>query len=262
MKIALAQIDCDIDDVAANCEKFSAYCQRAAESKCDLVVFPEMSDTGYQLERVAQTASSWPEGRPFQTLQAAAREHKTHIIAGLSERVGNQIYNSLAVLGPSGDLLQRYRKTHVFTPAPVHEDKYIAPGESFGLVEIGEFRVGLSICFDLRFPEIYRALTNDGATLLVNCAAWPALRNQHWDYLTRARAIENQACVIGVNRIGSDANGLDYSGDSMAIAADGSVLADPLNESGAFQVCLEGAALTRYRESFPCHLDADGFRIE
>lgn len=222
MKIALAQIDCDIDDVTANCEKFSAYCQRAAESKCDLVVFPEMSDTGYQLERVAQTASSWPEGRPFQTLQAAAREHKTHIIAGLSERVGNQIYNSLAVLGPSGDLLQRYRKTHVFTPAPVHEDKYIAPGESFGLVEIGEFRVGLSICFDLRFPEIYRALTNDGATLLVNCAAWPALRNQHWDYLTRARAIENQAFFVAVDRVGHDGD-LHFNGNSRVISPYGDV---------------------------------------
>ena len=98
--------------------------------------------------------------------------------------------------------------------------------------------------------------------LMLFVANWPARRRPHWRQLLVARAIENQACVIGVNRIGSDASGLDYSGDSLAIAADGEILLDMLERSGAARVILDGAALEKYRETFPCHLDADSFRVE
>ena len=101
----------------------------------------------------------------------------------------------------------------------------------------------------------------DAYDLLIFVANWPAKRRVHWRQLLIARAIENQACVIGVNRIGSDANGLEYSGDSLAVAADGVLLEDMADRADVALVTLDGAALRAYRESFPCHLDADEFSL-
>ena len=98
--------------------------------------------------------------------------------------------------------------------------------------------------------------------LALYVANWPSVRREHWRQLLVARAIENLACVIGVNRIGSDARGLDYSGDSLAIGADGVLLRDMLNENGAARIILSGAELQGYREGFPSQLDADSFQLD
>ena len=115
-------------------------------------------------------------------------------------------------------------------------------------------------CYDLRFPVFSRNQNDYDLALYV--ANWPAKRRMHWRQLLVARAIENLSCVIGVNRVGSDANGLDYSGDSLAVAGDGTLLTDLTNENGATQLLLDGAALTSYREGFPCQLDADRFQLD
>jgi predicted amidohydrolase len=118
----------------------------------------------------------------------------------------------------------------------------------------------LQVCYDLRFPVFSRNLGDYDLALYV--ANWPASRRQHWRQLLIARAIENQACVLGVNRIGSDARGMDYSGDSLAIAADGSLLADLESHANTTRLSLDANMLEDYREGFPCHLDADEFRLE
>jgi predicted amidohydrolase len=123
-----------------------------------------------------------------------------------------------------------------------------------------DWRILLQVCYDLRFPVFSRNRKDYDLALYV--ANWPSLRRLHWRQLLVARAIENQACVIGVNRIGSDARGLDYSGDSLAVSADGILQADLENRSGGVAVQLDAAALQAYRESFPCHLDADDFQVE
>jgi predicted amidohydrolase len=122
------------------------------------------------------------------------------------------------------------------------------------------WRINLQVCYDLRFP-VFSRCRND-YDLILYVANWPAKRRMHWRQLLLARAIENQACVIGVNRIGSDVNGLDYSGDSLAVAADGQLLLDMHDDSGIGQVALDHAALQDYRQGFPCHMDADRFHIE
>ncbi len=215
MKIALAQIDCSLGDVEANCEKISEYAEKATQQGCDVVVFPEMSDTGYAIPVILETASDW-SGLPFTTLQQTASSLGIYIICGISEREGENIYNSIAVLSPKGELLGKYRKTHLFSPAPVHEDKCFVPGSSLTTLRIGNMTWGFSICYDLRFPELYRSLYLQGAEVLVNCSAWPASRAMHWEALTRARAIENQAYLIGANRVGKD-GGMPFCGRSCII---------------------------------------------
>jgi predicted amidohydrolase len=150
-----------------------------------------------------------------------------------------------------------YDKRHLFRMAGEHR-RYLA-GDRRVVVPWRGWRINLQVCYDLRFPVFSRNLGDYDLMLYV--ANWPARRRAHWRQLLLARAIENQACVIGVNRIGSDANGLDYSGDSLAVAPDGELLLDMRARSGIESAALDGAALRDYRESFPCHLDADEFTL-
>lgn len=203
MKVALAQIQCSIESVEANCSKIFSFAERAAEQNCRVVIYPEMSDTGYDTSVIRETASDW-QGLPYSTLQRAAEDLGVYVICGLSERAGEDLYNSIAALSPEGELIGKYRKTHLYCPAPIEEHKIFAFGSSLVTFRIEDMVWGLSICYDLRFPELYRALFLKGAEVMVNCTAWPQSRAVHWQTLTRARAIENQAYMLGAGRVGTD----------------------------------------------------------
>jgi len=215
MKIGIAQIECTAGDVSSNSLKIVSYIEEAKESGIDVVVFPEMADTGYDMAAIRETASSWSEA-PFITIQQAARKAKIHVICGLSEKEQQTIYNTTVVFGPDGTVIGKYRKSHLASYAPLHEDKCITPGHSLQLVNIGGMKWGLMICYDLRFPEISRTLTLQGADVLLLCSAWPFPRLTHWNTLIQARAIENQTYFIAANRIGTD-NSVTFCGSSRIV---------------------------------------------
>lgn len=220
----------------------------------DLVVLPEMFTTGFSMNALANAEP--PGGATEEWLRETARRRQCAVTGSIAVREGDGVYNRMLFATP--DDLYHYDKRHLFRMAGEHK-RYRA-GRERVVVPWGGWRINLQVCYDLRFPVFCR---NQGDyDLLLFVANWPAKRRLHWRQLLVARAIENQACVIGVNRIGSDASGLDYSGDSLAVAADGELLLDMGDGSGAVRVTLDGAALQGYRESFPCHLDADGFRVE
>jgi omega-amidase len=215
MKAGIAQIQCTPGDAPANCALIAEYAARARAAGCDLVIFPEMTDTGYDPSLIRQSASPWT-GLPFQVASKAAAHEQLHIVCGLSEREGDQVYNSIAVLGPNGELTAKYRKMHLFNPPPVKEGECIAPGNSPVVIDIGGFKCGLMICYDLRFPELARTLALKGAEALLIASAWPFPRVEHWQVLLKARAIENQAYVIAANRVGSE-GGMTFCGSSTVI---------------------------------------------
>ena len=222
MKIGLAQIDCEVGDVKANCQKISEYCKQAKSKGCDLVIFPEMVDTGYIMSVIQEVASEWPD-LPFNTLKKCAEDNSMHVLCGISEREEENIYNSQALFSPTGELLAKYRKTHLFSAKPVCEELTISPGDTFCVVDICGIKCGLSICYDLRFPELYRQLALDGAEVLINSTAWPHSRPHHWDHLTRTRAIENQCYFVGVDRVGLDGD-LKMNGCSRIVEPMGDIL--------------------------------------
>ena len=224
MKIALGQIDCEPGRIAANTDKLCGHVHQAAGQDCDVVVFPEMADTGYDPAILATASVGWQTG-PLPALQKAAAEAGITVVCGLSERTAGAIYNALAVISPSGELAGRYRKAHLITPAPFAEDRCFAPGHDLLLTQIGGWRWGFTICYDIRFPELYRRLALAGATVLVNCAAFPLSRAMNWDVLTRARAIENQAFLLAANRVGTDGP-CQFGGRSRVVAPDGTLVAD------------------------------------
>ena len=220
----------------------------------DLVLLPEMFTTGFSMNALANAEP--PGGDTEQWLGQLARRHDCALSGSIAVRDGEGVYNRMLFATPQG--VQYYDKRHLFRMAGEHK-RYRA-GRERVIVSWRGWRILLQVCYDLRFPVFSRNRNDYDLALYV--ANWPAPRRQHWRQLLVARAIENLACVVGVNRIGSDANGLEYSGDSLAVAADGTLLKDMGNENGAARVVLDGAALQAYRESFPCQLDADSFQLD
>lgn len=224
------------------------------EQPTDLILLPEMFTTGFSMNALANAET--PGGETEQWLRALARQYDCAVAGSIAVRAGEQVYNRMLFATPEN--IHHYDKRHLFRMAGEHQ-RYSA-GRERVIVTWREWRILLQVCYDLRFPVFSRNRGDYDLALYV--ANWPARRRLHWRQLLIARAIENQACVLGVNRVGSDANGLDYSGDSLAIAGDGTLLLDPGNEKGAASTVLDGASLNAYREGFPCQLDADGFQLD
>jgi omega-amidase len=223
MRVASAQFRSQPGNVSANVAAMVRLVRQAAEQGCESILFPEMSDTGYHMPTILETASAWDVG-PMLALSEAAKQYKLHVVAGLSEREGDDVYNTTAVISPQGTLLAKYRKVHLITAEPVCEHHSLKPGNSFTLCDIGPLRCGLMTCYDIRFPEMARKLTLSGAEVLIIPSAFPLIRLEHWKTILRCRAIENQVYVIAANRVGTD-HGLSFCGNSCLIDPYGTILA-------------------------------------
>ncbi|MFN2509515.1 MAG: nitrilase-related carbon-nitrogen hydrolase [Chthoniobacterales bacterium] len=216
LKIAAAQIACALGDIEANLRKMREFSARAKAAGADLIVFPEMSDTGYSMPVIQAHASVWAEGA-VPALTTIARTLAISIISGVSERAGEQIYNSQVFIDATGSIVGKYRKTHLFAGAPIEEDKCCAPGGELNSVSFAGFKIGLSICYDLRFPELYRNLAlEQEANVFILSSAWPFPRLEHFRTLALARAIENQSYLIAANRVGTD-DGMTFCGSSAIV---------------------------------------------
>jgi predicted amidohydrolase len=223
------------------------------EVATDLIVLPEMFTTGFSMNALANAEQ--PLGPTEQWLLEMAGKLDCAITGSIAVREGDNVYNRMLFATPAG--IDHYDKRHLFRMAGEH--KRYAAGEERVIVPWRDWRINLQVCYDLRFPVFSR--NREDYDLLLYVANWPAVRRTHWRQLLIARAIENQACVVGVNRVGADARGLDYSGDSLAIAGDGEILLDAQAAIGTYQVVLDSSALQDYREHFPCHLDSDEFDL-
>jgi omega-amidase len=224
MKIAAAQISCSLGDPVANLSKVRDFSHRARDAGADLIVFPEMTDTGYSMPVIQTHAGSWTSGF-VPELQEIARKLSIAIVSGVSERDGTSIYNSLVLVDQHGEIAAKYRKTHLYAVAPVEEQKCFAPGDAFASVAHGGLHFGFSICYDLRFPEMYRKLvTEQNVGVFIVCSAWPFPRLEHFRTLALARAIENQSYLIASNRVGKD-DDLWFCGSSAIIDPRGVIIA-------------------------------------
>lgn len=224
MKIAAGQVECAVGNVDANVGKMRDFAERAKASGAEWIVFPEMSDTGYVMSAIRECARRWSEGAVPQ-LREIAKQLSVGIIAGVSERDAECIFNSQVVINSAGEIVGKYRKTHLFSPAPTNEHLTCAAGGELAAVGLGAFRCGLGICYDMRFPEFHRALaTESGANVFALSAAWPFPRIEHLRALAIARAIENQAYLVLANRVGRDGGGV-LCGTSCIIDPYGLVIA-------------------------------------
>jgi omega-amidase len=224
MKIAAAQISCALGDFNANLRKVRDFAALAKKSGAELIVFPEMVDTGYSMPVIQKHAKKWSDGA-VPELQKNAKEISIGIVAGISERDDASIFNAQVFINSRGEVVAKYRKTHLVTAAPLDERVCLSPGNEFASCKIEKFNAGLSICYDLRFPEMARTLVIErGANVIVNSSAWPVVRAEHLRILALARAVENQSYLIVANRVGTD-DGVAFCGSSLIIDPSGAILA-------------------------------------
>ena len=257
LRVTLVQQALVWGDPAANRARFAALVSPLA-GNTDLVVLPETFTTGFsmEVERLGEPAG----GLTSAWLADLAGELDAAIMGSVITREGDRYYNRLLWAEPGTAALRHYDKRHLFRMGREHQ--HFAPGGSAWSVPWRGFNVCPLVCYDLRFPVFSRRRAGLDYELLVYVANWPAPRAHAWRTLLQARAIENQAFVVGVNRVGPDGHGIAHSGDSAAIDHLGMPLVELGSEPAVATVELDLARLTAFREKFPAHLDADRFTLE
>jgi len=244
VRVALLQMDLAWEDVPENHRRARGLLEQAAKQGARLAILPEMFSTGFSMDAAGVAE---PPGGPSETfLRAAANELGLSIIASIPETSGTRPHNMALVVSPEG-AVARYAKIHPFSYGGEH--LHYAPGDRVVTVEIDGVRVTPFVCYDLRFPEPFRAAAAE-TDLYVVVANWPELRREHWKTLLRARAIENQAYVAGVNRVG-DGDGLHYAGDSAAISPLGETLAEGDERERVLFADVEPDNVAKLRARFP-----------
>lgn len=225
------------------------------EGSADVWVLPEMWSTGFTM-RVE--AAEPPEGPAWQAMRRWAADLNALILGSVATRLGARGRNRLYAVFPDGQTLI-YDKRHLFRMAGEH--RVYEAGEDRLIVEWRGWRITPLICYDLRFPAWSRRTPAYDYDLMVYVANWPQRRHLHWEVLLRARAIENQAYILGVNRIGRDPNGHHYAGGSQLIDFRGEVLLHSGQAEGSWITEVSQSLLREYRESFPVWRDADAFEL-
>ncbi len=222
----------------------------------DLIVLPETFTTGFSMNT---SLSSESHQKGFTFLKEMAQDKNAAIVGSIMIEENNQFFNRLYFVYPSGEYVF-YDKKHLFSL--VKENEYFAPGNKQVVADYKGWKIALQICYDLRFPVWNRRAENYAYDILLNVANWPERRSFAWKSLLTARAIENQAYVIGINRVGKDGNEIDFSGESIFLDPFGKSKASLLPfKSGILMADFSYEYLQKVRKSFPFAADADAFEF-
>lgn len=254
LEIALIQMHIEAGDPKANTVRLERMLREAVagEVKPDLIMFPEMWNTGYALDRIGELADQ--DGRQTKALLSAfSREHQVIIVGGsIAEKREDGVYNTSYVFDREGELVADYAKIHLFRL--MDEEKHLQAGTSRGKLRIEGIDAGMMICYDIRFPELARGLALDGAKLLLVPAEWPHPRLHHWRTLLNARAIENQMYVIACNRTGTSGT-TSFFGHSMVIDPWGEIVAEAGEEETILRAQIDLQLVDEVRTRIPVFED-------
>lgn len=250
LTLTLIQSELVWEDAPANLSRFDTEID-ALKTDTDLIILPEMFSTGFSM--AAQDSAESMDGGTIRWMKKKAIEKKTVITGSVMVRDQDRFYNRLVWARADGTIAT-YDKKHLFRYAG--EEKIYTAGEQCLTVELKGWRIRPFICYDLRFPIWTRNL-NHAYDLAIFVANWPAKRAPHWRALLKARAIENQAYVAAVNRVGKDGNGFDYRGHSAVVDPTGKVMFEKEEIADTTTLSLSYDVLKDYREQFPAWMDAD-----
>ena len=257
LRVTLVQSSLEWHDAAANRKHFEQLLADVAGTT-DLIVLPEMFTTGFTME--AAVVAEPPGGPSTAWMQTIATRTGAVVTGSLVTRDGDDYFNRLVWMSPDGTC-RTYDKRHLFRMGREHQ--HYSAGTTQLNVTLKGWKLRPLVCYDLRFPvwSRNRIGTPEGYDVLVYVANWPERRRYPWSTLLRARAIENLSYCIGVNRVGKDATGVTYTGDSAAIDFLGQPLTEPCESACVMTVSLDHAALQGFRDKFAAHLDADEFEL-
>jgi omega-amidase len=261
LRIGLAQFNTAWEDPATNIHQLDQLLH--GEKDLDLIVLPEMWSTGFTMHttEIAETATAdvndyADDADALGWMKRKASSLQTYMAGSIAVKDGDHYYNRFFCVSPQGEIHQ-YDKKHLFSYGK--EDHHYSPGQQQLTFQLGDWRIRAIVCYDLRFPAWCR--NTDDYDVLVVVANWPEARIHHWDALLRARAIENQSYVVGVNRIGTDGNQLVYTGHSTVLDMNGIALLEMNAQTGLGRAMLDKETLTRYLQQYRFLQDRDLFTL-
>lgn len=249
IKAASVQFTITLGEIEPNLARVRTALSELAAAGVQLAVLPEMWATGFAYKDLNQLAAQTE--RIIAEVAALSAKHSMVIIGSLPEPHEEKVYNTAYVLD-NGEVKGKYRKIHLFSL--MQEDRSFDSGSSWLLTETSVGKIGVFICYDLRFPELARRLAVEGAEILVVPGEWPKPRQEHWRTLLRARAIENQLFVIAANCCGVVGK-LDFFGMSMIIDPKGELLAEAGYEAENITAVIDFDAMSSWRQQIPCFMD-------
>ncbi len=247
MKFAIFQMEIKLEDMEHNVSKAEKAIQSAADKKADIILFSEMSFTGFSMN-VNNTRDT--DGKVMSQIRNCAVQNGISIGFGWVNKNKELAENHYSIIDPSGNVVLDYIKIHPFSFAG--ESKYFMPGNEIKYCKMNDIKMSTFICYDLRFPEIFQTASQEASVIIVG-ANWPANRAEHWKCLLKARAIENQVYMIGINCTGSQGE-IYYSGSSCVINPNGDMVHE-INSGEELFICDIKDDVSRYREDFPTKKD-------
>ncbi len=252
MKIACVQMDIAFGEPEKNLTAIEKYIEEASNAQVDVIVFPEMWNTGYALDKLDSLADR--EGSiTRKLLSQLAKKHQVNIVGGsVATKRADKYFNTMYIVDRTGKIVAAYDKAHLFKLMDEHV--YLNEGQSMNVFELDGITCGGVICYDLRFPEWIRTHTLNGAKIMFIPAEWPKQRIDHWQLLLQARAIENQCFIVAVNRVGKDPNN-EFNGHSMVIAPWGELLISNQTAEGILYAELDLEEVDRVRKTIPVFQD-------
>ncbi len=250
IRAGVVQFDIRTGDTAGNVAQALDGLKVIGTAGGRLAVLGEMWSCGFDYDRLRVHAKETPQ--VLKQVQAVAARFKMVICGSLPEYDAGNIYNTAWAVDADGRIAGAYRKVHLFSLTG--EQDHFAAGDRAVVCETAIGRIGLVVCYDLRFPELCRALADGGAELMAVSAQWPYPRTRHWEVLLQARAIENQLFVVAANRVGT-AGSLRYEGSSRIVSPYGQVQAALGSGAGVLTADLDFSEVKQYREMLPCLAD-------
>lgn len=252
-KISAIQMNSKLGDKKANFDKVKCLIQRDVNA-ADVIILPEVWTCGWAPRLFRESAEELQNSETLKFLSQIAIDKNSWIVGGsFILKQNNRYYNTCPVLNRKGELIALYSKNHLFSYYGSNEGEYVQVGDNPVIVEIEGIKVGLTICYDIRFPEIYRAYRKAGADLFVNCAAWGLSKPIPWECMTRSRAVENQTFIVALTQSGYIENEdwnighsriIDYKGESLAEIKD--------QQEGAVSAVLDFSSMYEFRKKCTC----------
>jgi predicted amidohydrolase len=249
IKAAAVQFNIRLGDINANVAYVRSALERLTDQGCQLAVLPEMWCCGFDYKNLTELAQRTPE--VVEEMGRLSDRYGMVLVGSLPEPDGEKVCNT-AYLLDRGKLAGKYRKIHLFSL--MNEDRSFTGGDSWLVADTSAGRVGVFICYDLRFPELARRLAVEGAEILAVPGEWPKPREEHWRTLLKARAIENQLFVVATNCCGVTGK-LDFFGSSLIIGPKGEFLAEGGYENSELTATLDFAEMENWRQQITCFPD-------
>lgn len=251
LSLSLGQIDIRLGDVRANIGKAAEWIEEAAKRGSQMVLLPELFTCGYDLENWKKHASTLDQG-VFEQLSQLACAHRIFAGGSMLEKKDGEAYNTFSLFDTAGKMVGAYRKIHLFRL--MQEHIWLSAGNLPTIIDTQWGKIGMAICYDLRFPEIFRYYALEGAVLVLLVAEWPVQRIEHWRVLLRARAIENQMFIAAVNRCG-ESKGEHFGGHSTVIDPWGKTILEANQLETMISTDIDLSQVTQARIQIPIFAD-------